>query len=197
MLTKRCTLCCQKQLKSGKDIGFPGWANSSSLVCSLDFPQVEAVRFGTDPRRGNSRRETAILRNHWQTCPIPLCQRPELLFAISCPLVPSSPSYPFNATLPVLLFHCRRQTLGQGLICDLSISFGSCQLPCRGWDAVGVFFQGQRIPSCSPPLQPSPTGWDVWSCLSSHLVDQNKLKEFSVFSLLMPSNVYFFLPVIL
>lgn len=37
--------------------------------------------------------------------------------------------------------------------------------------------------------------WDVWSCpLSSHLVDPNKLREFSVFYLLMPSNVSFFSP---
>lgn len=79
--------------------------------------------------------------------------------------------------------------------CQSAVAAASClpegeMLWCLA--AVGVFLQGQRIPSCSPLLQPSPTGWDVWSCLSSHLVDQNKLKEFGVFSLLMPSNVYFF-----
>lgn len=50
-----------------KDLGFPGWANSSSLVCALGFPQVEAVRCGADARGAAPGRETAILRNHSQT----------------------------------------------------------------------------------------------------------------------------------
>lgn len=197
MLTKRCTLYCREQLKNGKDIGFPGRANSW-LVCSLHFPQVwKAVRCGGDPERAAPGRETAILINYSQTAQSHTL--PET-WAVVCHLMPPC------SDLPLLPFQ-------HYAVCSFSAEdrhwcrdwFVICQsaLAAASWlaeremlwclPAVGVFLQGQKIPSCSPLLQPSPMGWDVWSWpLSSHLVNQNKLREFSVFSLLMPLNVYFF-----
>lgn len=198
MLTKGCTLYCQEQLKSGKDIGFPGWANSSWLVCSLDFPQVEAVRCETDPRRGNLEKGNRHFEKSLTDLPRPtLCQRSELLFAIHAPLFRPPPSALSTPGCMFCFFTAgdRHRCRAWFMICQSALAAASWlaegeMLWCLA--AVGVFLQGQRIPSCGPPLQPFPMGWDVWSCLSSHLVDQNKLREFGVFSLLMPSNVYFF-----
>lgn len=196
MLTKTCTLYCREQLKDGKDIGFPGQPNSSWLVCSLHFPQVEAVRCGADPSEATPGRETAFLINHSQTCPVPHSARD-----LSCCLPSHAPLLrpaPSTLSTPCCVF-CSFSAGGRHwcrawfVLCQSALAAASWlaegeMLWCLA--AMGVFLQGQRIPRCSPLLKPSPRGWDVRSCpLSSHLVDQNKLRKFSVFSLLMPSNV--------
>lgn len=91
MLTKRCTLYCQEQLKSG----FPGWVNFSWLVCPLDFPQVEAVRFGTDPREDNSRKRNSHFEK--SLTDLPNLTLPETWAVVSHLMAPCS-------DLPLLLF---------------------------------------------------------------------------------------------
>lgn len=87
------------------------------------------------PREGCSRKGNSHFNKLFTDCPIPHSARD-----LSCCLPPHVPLFrPAPSTLSTLccvFFLCRRQTLVQGLICDLSISFGSCQLACRERDAV-------------------------------------------------------------
>lgn len=177
------------------------WLPWEGKLLTCLFPafstSVESCEVWGWPREGCSRKGNSHFNKLFTDCPIPHSARD-----LSCCLPPHAPLFrPAPSTLSTLccvFFLCRRQTLVQGLICDLSISLAAASWLAERemlWclPAVGVFLQGQKIPSCSPLLQPSPMGWDVWSWpLSSHLVNQNKLREFSVFSLLMPLNVYFF-----
>lgn len=119
------------------------WAAKLFLTCLFPaFSTSGSCKVWGWPKWGNSRKGNSLFDKSFTDLPSPtLCQRPELLFAILCPLAQTCPFYSFNTMLCVLLFLCRRQTLVQGLICALSISFGSCQLALQRERCCGAWLQ--------------------------------------------------------
>lgn len=176
MLTERYVLYCSKQVKDRKDIDFPRQANSSWVVCYLDFSELEDMRCGSYPREASKGREIATLRSHSQICPVPLSTWDLKCWLSSHSLLLKPTPYPFTTQWCVFCSftpgdrHWWRAwfVVPQPASAVASWLAEGEMLWCLSvlWD----FLKGQRIPRCSPLLQPSPMGWTVQSCLLSSVL---------------------------